>query len=321
MTARLVVMTGPDRGKSFDLLEELTHVGRGADNQVVLSDPDLAEHQVSLVDRSGRFALFTPLLDSVSVEGTSVPADKWVWLPERAEIRLTRRTQIKFEQQATGGAVPRVASEVRPRPVAPTTPPRSDSPEEPADAPVTMGTESLSTIPRPKKGEGKGRRVAKFITDGPGETLVRLGDDGHLPELALQDATTRRKKSDDDEGDSSGGNPLILFAALGVSVLMSVAMLFLEAGGLDRSAGRIAAAREEITRFYGEEGKPLKAYQVNLRQARQAWSRRDRVRERSEYLKVLSMLRAEGNERSFSGVTGNRDEDRALEELIGTLLQ
>ena len=33
------------------------------------------------------------------------------------------------------------------------------------------------------------------------------------------------------------------------------------------------------------------------------------------------MLRAEGNERSFSGVTGNRDEDRALEELIGTLLQ
>ena len=112
-----------------------------------------------------------------------------------------------------------------------------------------------------------------------------------------------------------------MFAALGVSVVMSVAMLFLEAGGLDRSAGRIAAAREEITRFYGEEGKPLKAYQVNLRQARQAWSRRDRVRERSEYLKVLSMLRAEGNERSFSGVTGNRDEDRALEELIGTLLQ
>lgn len=318
MPARLVVMTGPDRGKSFDLAEELTHVGRGGDNQIVLQDPDLGEHQLSLADRNGRFAIFTPVSDGVTIEGTTLPPDKWVWLPEQAEIKLTRRTQVKFELLGVRPAADRVEKKT-PRPAA--TPARSEEGDSGGSSEeLVVGTESLSAIPRPKKaGKSEGRKVAKFITDAGGDPLVRLGDDGHLPELSLEDAGKKGKKSaEDGEG---GTNPALVIVALGGSVLLSVLMLLLDMGGFDNNASAIRQAREEIQRFYGEEGKTLRPYQIHLRQARQAWSRHDRSRERSEYLKVLAMLRAEGNERSFSGVTGNRDEDRALEELIGTLLQ
>lgn len=317
MPARLVVMTGPDRGKSFDLAEELTHVGRGGDNQIVLQDPDLGEHQLSLADRNGRFAVFTPVSDVVTVEGTTLPPDKWVWLPEQAEIKLTRRTQVKFELMGVRPAADR-GEKKTPRTAATARPDDSDSGTSSEE--LVVGTESLSAIPRPKKpGKSEGRKVAKFITDAGGEPLVRLGEDGHLPELSLEDAGKRGKKTAED-GDS-GGNPALVIVALGGSVLLSVLMLLFDMGGFDSNASSIRQAREEIQRFYGEEGKPIRQYQIHLRQARQAWSRGDRAGERREYLKVLGMLRAEGNERSFSGVTGNRDEDRALEELIGTLLQ
>jgi len=317
MPARLVVMTGPDRGKSFDLAEELTHVGRGGDNQIVLQDPDLGEHQLSLADRNGRFAVFTPVSDVVTVEGTTLPPDKWVWLPEQAEIKLTRRTQVKFELMGVRPAADR-SEKKTPRTAATARPDDSDSGTSSEE--LVVGTESLSAIPRPKKpGKSEGRKVAKFITDAGGEPLVRLGEDGHLPELSLEDAGKRGKKTAED-GDS-GGNPALVIVALGGSVLLSVLMLLFDMGGFDNNASSIRQAREEIQRFYGEEGKQIRQYQIHLRQARQAWSRGDRAGERREYLKVLGMLRAEGNERSFSGVTGNRDEDRALEELIGTLLQ
>lgn len=321
MPARLVVMTGPDRGKSFDVSEELTHVGRGSDNQIVLQDPDLGEHQISLADRNGRYAVFTPVSDVVSVEGTTIPSDKWVWLPEQAEIKLSRRTQLKFELV---GIKPASSAEPSEKRIgrASTAPSRTAEVENSeSSGEVVVGTESLTAIPRPKKG-GKieGRKVAKFITDAGGDPLVRLGEDGHLPELALDDAARRGKKAASEEGESSG-NPFLVIAALGGSVLLSVLMLVLDMGGFDSNVADVRRARDEIQRFYGDEGKTPKPYQVHLRQAQQARSRRDPVGEKREYRKVLAMLRAEGNERSFSGVTGNRDQDRELEELIGTLLQ
>src|SRR5205807_4410492 len=37
------------------------------------------------------------------------------------------------------------------------------------------------------RGEKKSRTIARFITDGPGDPLVKLGEDGHLPELMLHE--------------------------------------------------------------------------------------------------------------------------------------
>ena len=94
--AKLVVTTGPDRGKMFDMTDELIHVGRGSENQIVLSDPALSEHQMSIVSRNGRYAIYTPTAEGIEVEGNVVPPQKWVWLPDEATIQITVRTALKF---------------------------------------------------------------------------------------------------------------------------------------------------------------------------------------------------------------------------------
>ncbi len=111
-----------------------------------------------------------------------------------------------------------------------------------------------------------------------------------------------------------------MYGVLGFSVLASMGLLLLDINMLDTTQRDRAAARVEIQRFYGEEGQPLRPHQIHLRQASQAESRGDANRARIEYRKVLDMLRAEGNDRTLTGVTGSRDEDRELERLIGAML-
>lgn len=327
--ARISVLTGPDRGRACEVADEVAHVGRGADCHLALRDPDIADHLCSIVERNARFAIFTPVPDTVFVEGLAIPSEKWVWLPEVAEIRLSKRTQLRFEVVA--GGEPQTDEQVS-VPSGPVPESREGDQAEPlrrakarankgtgaaAGNGHAVGTESLANIPRPKRGgKGESRKVARFITDGPGEPLVRLGDDGHLPELALKEGAARLAK----EAESSGSNPLVMYGVLAFSLLASVGLLLLDVNMLDLSSRDRAAARVEIQRFYGEEGKSLRLYQIHLRQASQAESRGDTNRARIEYRKVLDMLRAEGNDRTLTGVTGSRDEDRELERLIGVML-
>ena len=95
-------MTGPDEGRSFDVLQELAHIGRDEDAQIVLTDPTVARHQASIARRGGRFALFTPFDGGAHVDGAAVPADRWVWLPSMAEIQLGDETRVRFETAANG---------------------------------------------------------------------------------------------------------------------------------------------------------------------------------------------------------------------------
>ncbi len=346
--ARISVLTGPDRGRVCEVADEVTHVGRGADSHLALRDPDVAEHQFSVVERNARYAIFTPVADTVFVEGLAIPCEKWVWLPEVAEIRVSKRTQLRFEVLG-GGDVPAEPSsdaehhtqtEAREGDQAESlrrakaraskgngavaeagataTGPASAGPNsQGATAAPHVGTESLANLPKPKRGgRGESRKVARFITDGPGEPLVRLGDDGHLPELALKEGAARLAK----DAESAGSNPLVMYGVLAFSVLASMGLLLLDLNLLDATQRDRAAARVEIQRFYGEEGQPLRPHQIHLRQASQAESRGDANRARIEYRKVLDMLRAEGNDRTLTGVTGSRDEDRELERLIGAML-
>ncbi|HVJ66660.1 MAG TPA: FHA domain-containing protein, partial [Caulifigura sp.] len=95
-------MTGPDEGRSFDVLQELAHIGRDTDAQIVLTDPAVARHQASIARRGGRYALFTPFDGGALVDGAAVPADRWVWLPSMAEIQLGEETVIRFESSLNG---------------------------------------------------------------------------------------------------------------------------------------------------------------------------------------------------------------------------
>ncbi len=64
---------------------------------------------------------------------------------------------------------------------------------------------------------------------------------------------------------------------------------------------------------------PLAPYQVELREAQQAYSRGQPNVAQAHYRKVLDMLRAEGGSR-FRGLTGAPARDKNLEELLSRLL-
>ena len=94
--AQITVTTGPDEGKAFSLSDELVHIGRGTDNQIVLSDPTLSEHHASIVRRNGRYAIYAPAVGGVRVEGNVIPAERWVWLPSSATVCLGEGTVFEL---------------------------------------------------------------------------------------------------------------------------------------------------------------------------------------------------------------------------------
>ncbi len=301
-TAILTVTTGPDRGQTFALTDEFIHIGSGPDSQVLLTDPQVSEHLASLANRNGRFAIFTPIDNAIAVDGNSLKADQWVWLPARATIKVTAKTTLTFQATSTDAALA-------------TSTPTEKLPEESPPPVAAVKAKRRG----PKKSDTAGttsRAVAKFITDRPGETLVRLGEDGHLPELALLEAAAPKT----DKRKASQGNPALVYGALGFSLLASVAMLFLEPQSFDERATSKASARQKIVdKFIGDDKGPTKPYQRLLREAGLAHSRGDFSGERSAYLTVLGLLNSE-DRNQFTGITGSALEDDDLKKWLAVLL-
>ncbi|MEI8379770.1 MAG: FHA domain-containing protein [Planctomycetota bacterium] len=302
--ATLTVTTGPDRGQVFPLVDEFIHIGSGADSQVLLTDSQVAEHLASLANRNGRYAIFTPIDNAISVDGNSMKADQWVWLPSRATIKITSKTTLTFQAGSND----------------PTATPTEKLPE--ASPPPVAAVKSKAQPRRAgaKKGDAAGtagRAVAKFITDRPGEMLVKLGEDGHLPELALQEAAAP-KTAKQKEGEK--GNPALVYGALGFSLLASMAMMFLEPETFDeRRATKTTARREIVSRFIGDEKGPARPYQRLLREAGLAHSRGDFRGERDAYLAVLNLLNAE-DRNAHIGITGDLEDDEKLKGYLAILL-
>ena len=99
--ARLTVTTGPDRGRVFELAEEMVNIGRGAQNEILLTDLQVAEHQATLMSRNGRYAIYVLREDSVEVDGKVIPAEQWVWLPDTARIKMSTYTGLRFQYEGT----------------------------------------------------------------------------------------------------------------------------------------------------------------------------------------------------------------------------
>jgi hypothetical protein len=312
-TASLTVTAGPDRGQTFALTDEFVHIGSGADSQVLLTDPQAVEHLASLANRNGRYAIFTPIENAISVDGNALKADQWVWLPDQATIKVTAKTTLTFATGANGAAANTSSNSATSTPidlklstVAPST----------ASSFKASAPEKRRTA---KKGESTTTRraVAKFITDRPGETLVRLGEDGQLPELALQEVAAPKV---DKRKTTSQGNPALVYGALGFSLLASVAMLFVDPPVMDeRSTSKAEARKDIVSRFIGDEKGPTTACQRLLREAGLAYSRGDYNGERSAYLNVLSLLNAE-DKNPYTGITGSPATDEDLKEDMAVLL-
>jgi len=298
-SATITITSGPDRGKMFQLDSEQVSIGCGADNAIALSDQTLDKHQASIVHRKGRYAIYSPLNDAVEVEGNVIPAECWVWLPETARIRISERTSLQFNLSDS-------ETVAQPAP-APSNPPRQ-----------TTGT---GKTPRPaptgkKKNRAK-RKLARFITDQVGDPLVQLGEDGLLPEFNLAEGPTQKPS----ERKQKESNPSILYIVCGLSFLLSILMLFLEAstpGG--HSADARARARSAIREFYRSDNAEPAEYQKLLREAQRSHSSGDDAAEQRAYQRVLDLLNSEDNDSKIQGLTGDRERDTELRGLIAILI-
>jgi hypothetical protein len=336
--ANITVTTGPDRGRSCALSGELMRVGRSPENDLVLTDPDLADHLASIVERDGRYAIITTVPGGMEIDGTEIPVERWVWLPEEAQIKVSRRTMLAFTLNGRAPSIS-VAEATLPtvsEPAAETAGSHSTVFPKPAGGSSRRsGSDpagSSAELRRPKRGsvergEKKSRTVARFITDGPGDPLVKLGEDGHLPELTLKEGRAHEVRTT----QARQSNPAVLAIALCCSIGLTLLMLFMETGGFGDNTAQKAAARVEITEYYGTGNDDLKPYQFHLRRARQERARGDFDAEKIEYRHVLNQLRSEAKEKlyKYTGLTGRLDyadgdiskkSDRRLEELISILL-
>lgn len=314
--------SGPDRGRVFEVDEELIHIGCEEDaHEIVLSAPDLSGHLATIMNRGGRYAISTPVEDLLQVDESTIPVDRWVWLPEQARVRIGRQTAFQFqapagssadrsaglpqsESDSLGRATPPPARRTARKAAKVRRPPAPAATAQEAGEAAEPGSRGAKTA-----GQPGGRRLARFITDH-GETLVRLGEDGQLPELKLSETTARKA----DDGAKQTGGPVLLYAVLGLSFVMSIAMVVIDASPVSDARKQQELARQLITRYYGTDEADLKPYQRLLREAQLARSRNDPKAEREAYREVLELLNSEDTARSFTGLTGARstDDDRDL---------
>lgn len=289
-SARITVTTGPDRGSLIDIADEMIQIGRGDENALILHDPLLDQHQISIVRRGGRHAIFVVGTDEVEVSGTRIPPDQWVWLPQSANLQLTRRTTLEFLSLIQASEADYEAAAAVAVPAAKETTAKSGAPAKRA-APANKSDTKSGVRPKPA--------VARFITDQAGDPLVKLGEDGHLPDLELQEGTAHapQRKPRDEKSNS-----LMLVVLFVVSAGMSVGMLLLDFDIPTGTAHQVQIARRVITIFYGDDQVPLDPYQKLLRRANWAHTQGDFAREKKIYRDILAMLRAE-NQNSITGLT------------------
>jgi hypothetical protein len=158
------------------------------------------------------------------------------------------------------------------------------------------------------------RKVARFITAEATPSAVHLGQDGQLPELSLLESEDAKPKE-----ATARFNPLVLVGAVCLSLCMTIFLVFVDFNSSGADGDRQATARRAIAEDYLGGDNPQEPYQILLREALQAYSRKDHATERACYRKVLTMLHVEGRSR-FKGVTGTTEHDALLEKHLAILL-
>lgn len=295
----------------MEIIEEMIQIGRGASFTLNLNDPLLQNEQISVVRRGGRHAIYVDGSDQVELEGTKVPPDRWVWLPQKASVQLTRRTALEFESLLSvtesdfdtpaTAPVPTIrASLNRVEPVNAANGSSVSAPASVSSAATVKKSASNAVSDSSTKTATKAKpAVARFITDQGGDPFVKLGEDGHLPDLELQEVISNVPQRQVKDEKS---NTMTLILVFVVSVGMSMAMLFIDLEMPSSSMSQSRVARNVITIFYGSDDAPLEPYQKLLRRANWAHSQGNYQVERQLFREVLKLLRAE-NKNSLIGLT------------------
>lgn len=136
--AFLVVERGPNPGQEFSLEQSIASIGRSADNDIVLNDPEVSRHHARIVRQGSIFSLEDlgstngTYLNSQRLTGPTPLADgDIVGFGETIRTRFSRHSQAEpppmpaWEEPAAGLEVPLPPTAV---PAAPETPPAARSP-------------------------------------------------------------------------------------------------------------------------------------------------------------------------------------------------
>lgn len=290
---RIVVTTGPERGKVFELEEELVHIGRAPENQIVLEDPGLSEHQATILHKNGRFAIYRPDEADVEVDGSQVPSEQWVWLPIEARLQFGRRTscQFSYEPDAESAATDRAPVDAEShasategssgnhdssssessgrksrsgrrsgesgkssrRSVKAPPLPEADAGESASEDEAAAEADSRNGNSRSRSAEKKKKKKRK-------KQVARFITDqgGPMVELGADGNLPELTLQDGPATKSKRDKPkasssVVLYSVLGFSMLASLGMLFLDASPATVSETSKADARKELVRFFGIE--------------------------------------------------------------------
>lgn len=174
------------------------------------------------------------------------------------------------------------------------------------------------------------RKVARLVSADAAQSTLKLAADGQLPQLQLQEID----KKDKAQGKSRSISPLVMILAWIFSVAVTVAVVMIssddDSSSATSQAKKEAIAKIEDPQFFGNPARhELLPYQRLLREACQARARKDFKAERLYYKQVLDLLHTEtwdgasaraAQNHLEKGITGSRDHDRELEQLILTVL-
>lgn len=206
---------------------------------------------------------------------------------------------------------------------APPSGPRQSGKPKPVPIPPPPGdaTEKASASAAQGQGVTRKKQAAKFVTAGNSASHVRLGADGQLPQLVLQEGEKRERRSE----EKQGMNPLVLVAVLALSLASTAAILFIPDASPAVSQFK-NDARRVVEDYYIGKGENIRPYQEHLREALQAHRRGDYNLEQRKYRQVMNMLKYEGL--GLTGLTGRRGtqevpppNDYDLEEQLRILLR
>ncbi len=101
-SARLVIEFGTQTNDVFYLTQETTTLGRSAQNDIVLSDPEVSRHHAQIVRKDGQ----TTISDWGSTNGTFVNGQRVIGqarLQDGDEVELGDAVRLAFYETAAGG--------------------------------------------------------------------------------------------------------------------------------------------------------------------------------------------------------------------------
>ncbi|AMV18150.1 FHA domain-containing protein [Planctomyces sp. SH-PL14] len=288
-SARIVIHSGPDRGRVFPVEGDLVHIGRGTDNAIVLADPEILDYHFSVSYRNGQCALNAAAAGAVVANGQPLPPDQWVAVVPPTKLQVSGATELEIlaNEDLTASTTSSVTQSWT-----------DDSSTEAKRKAAGAGGAKVK-----KKARSTGaRQVAKFITDRPGDPLVRLGGDGKLPELALTEKAATRREA------KAPSQSYLIWVVMAVSVLMSVGMLLIDAEPTTFRGDSRTTARRELASYYRGEVSTLQPYQIYLRNAVLAHAQGDAANERKNYFRVLDLLDAADirDPANLNGLTGKQ---------------